>query len=168
MQHPPDFDGAVATAAYAYPYDWFIRRLKFGGELPMARLLAELMVQRRPPGWPDAEVLAPVPLHRRRLVARGYDQAGELARELGRLLDLPVARRLLRRVRATSPQTGLSAAGRRKNLNNAFELRAAAGVPGRVCLVDDVMTTGATLDAASRALRAASAKQILVWVAARS
>lgn len=158
-------DAVQAAFLYRWPVDDLLRRLKFHQDLAAGRLLAGLMVARlaaRPlaPGC----VMVPVPLHPRRLRQRGHDQAAELARPLARALGLP-CRRLLRRRIATAPQSELDAAARRRNLRNAFECVAPA--PEHVVLVDDVMTTGATLRAAAAALRRAGARRIEARVCAR-
>ena len=117
----------------------------------------------------EADVVAPVPLHWRRRWRRGFDQAADLCR----LLDVPVAK-LLRRRRATVPQTGLSAAARRANVTAAFECRVGWWTRRERCrgltvvLVDDVVTTGATLDACARVLRAAGARRVWGLTIART
>ncbi|MCR6495193.1 hypothetical protein LJB71_02315 [Thermomonas sp. S9] len=102
-----------------------------------------------------------------RLRRRGYDQALELARPLARALGLPLRTDLLQRGRATAAQTRLDAAARRRNLQGAFAVRARAPLPAHVVLLDDVMTTGATLHAAAAALRAAGVARVEAWVCAR-
>jgi ComF family protein len=124
-----------------------------------------------PPGSrPD--LLIPLPLHRRRLRARGYDQALELARPLARQLGLPLRTDLLHRRRDTAPQSRLDAPARRKNLRGAFAVDIAAlarmpALPAHVVLIDDVMTTGATLHAAAEALLRAGVARVDAWVCAR-
>jgi len=158
-------DAVQSAFLYRWPVDDLLRRLKFHQDLAAGRLLADLMIQRLAalPG-PAGSVLVPIPLHPRRLRQRGHDQAAELARPLGRALGLP-CRRVLRRRIATAPQSELDAAARRRNLRNAFECVAPA--PEHVVLVDDVMTTGATLRAAATALRRAGARHIEARVCAR-
>lgn len=112
-------------------------------------------------------VLVPIPLHRTRLRERGYDQALELARPLARHLDLPLQAQALMRVRDTSAQSRLNASQRRRNLRDAFAWNRDIAMPPHVVLVDDVMTTGATLHSAARALRRAGAVRVDAWVCAR-
>src|SRR2546429_2047183 len=140
-----------------------IHRLKYEGREELARPLGTLFAGCEPP---RADVVAPIPLHATRLRERGYDQAALLAREAGRRFGLPV-RSLLVRVRPTRQQVGLDRARREENVRAAFRsLRAAAGL--RVCLVDDVLTTGATAAEAGRALLRAGAIRIEVRTLARA
>jgi ComF family protein len=110
--------------------------------------------------------IVPVPLHRRRLAQRGFNPAVLLARELARACRVPVAATALRRVRDTESQTGLGRVERRANVRAAF--RARAGIPARVWLVDDVVTTGATLEECARALHSAGAQHVAALCAART
>lgn len=119
--------------------------------------------------FPEATVaLVPVPLHRSRLRERGYDQALELARPLARRLGLRLCAGGLHRCRDTPPQSRLDAAQRRRNLREAFVWTCAAPPPAHAILIDDVMTTGATLHAAALALRRAGALRVDAWVCART
>ncbi|MGO1069784.1 ComF family protein [Lysobacter sp. CA199] len=116
---------------------------------------------------PSPPVLIPIPLHRTRLRERGYDQALEIARPLARELRLPLLSQGLIRRRDTPAQSRLDAAHRRRNLQGAFAWRETVPVPAYVVLVDDVMTTGATLQAAARTLRRAGVQRVDAWVCAR-
>jgi ComF family protein len=159
--------GAVhAACVYAAPIDRLLPRFKFHGDLAAGALLAQLMAAAFA-SLPRPEVVIPLPLHRARLRRRGYDQALELARPLARALDLPLRDDLLHRVRATAPQSELSAAARHRNLRHAFAVRDTAVPPMHVVLIDDVMTTGATLRAAAEALQRAGVARVDAWVAAR-
>lgn len=165
---PPPIDRTVAPFLYAPPLDRLLPRFKFHQDLAAGRLLSGLMATTLPPRqlaeWQSA-VLVPVPLHRGRLRRRGYDQGLELARPLARGLRIPLSARLLHRIRHTSAQSSLDADERRDNLRDAFSVAAAA--PPHVVLVDDVMTTGATLHAAAEALLAAGTRRVDAWVCAR-
>jgi ComF family protein len=113
-------------------------------------------------------LILPVPLHRARLRRRGYNQALELARPLGRALDVPVRHDLLLRPRATVAQSELDAPARRRNVRGAFVLRPDASLPEHVAILDDVMTTGTTLAECARVLRRAGVRRIDAWALARA
>jgi ComF family protein len=166
LRHPPPQAATRATFVYRAPLDRLLPRAKFHGDLASLHLLGTLMARE----LADADrplALVPLPLHRERLRRRGYDQALELARPLARRLALPLCDDLLRRVRATSAQSRRDAAARRRNVRDAFAVRASATVPAHVALVDDVMTTGATARAAAVALLRGGASRVDVWVCAR-
>jgi len=117
----------------------------------------------------EQDLLTSVPLHWRRRLRRGFDQAGLLAQRLSRFLQIPLSDRNLRRIRATASQTGLSESKRRENVRGAFRVRRPDEVEGkRVLLVDDVMTTGATASECARTLLSAGAKDVSVLVVARA
>ena len=166
QRRPPRFDAAVALFRYAPPVDVLIQGLKFGQALHFAPLFAELLAARlagqRPP-----DCILPVPLHPRRQRERGFNQAVEIARPLARRLGSRLELESCVRRRATTPQTGLSAAARRRNLRDAFAL--ARPLAGRsVAVLDDVMTTGGTLDAIADVLRGGGVEHIEAWVCART
>jgi len=167
QRRPPPLDAAHAAFAYAPPLDRLLPRYKFHRDLAAGRLLAQLMAEAFA-GCERPLALVPVPLHPARLRARGYDQALELARPLARALGLPLHEGLLRRVRPTAAQSVLDAAARRRNLRDAFAVHGRPPLPAHVALVDDVMTTGATLHAAARALRRAGVARVDAWVCART
>ena len=164
---PPPVTHVVAPLLYGAPVDQWQPRFKFHQDLAAGRLLAALLAASCAMA-PRPQALVPVPLHRARLRSRGYDQALELARFVARTLRLPLHRGLLARTRATAPQSELDAAARRANLRGAFAVPPQKhALPRHVALVDDVMTTGATLHAAAHALRAAGVERVDAWVCAR-
>jgi ComF family protein len=163
----PPWDAAWAPFRYGWPLDRLEARFKFGRELAAGRALAALW-QRVPPPAERPALILPVPLHRARLRQRGYNQALELARPLGRALAIPVRHDLLLRARATAAQTELDAIGRRRNVRGAFALRDGAALPAHVALLDDVMTTGATLAECARVLGRAGVARVDVWALARA
>jgi ComF family protein len=168
LKRAPPFAAAWAPFRYGHPLDLLETRFKFGRDLAAGRVLAELMIERAhhdAPARPD--LLLPIPLHPARLRERGYNQALELARPLARALSIPLGHDRLVRTRATPPQTGLDAAARRRNLRDAFAL-APGPLPAHVALLDDVMTTGATLREAARTLRRAGVARVDVWALARA
>lgn len=160
----------MTTVAFAYqwPVDRLIKALKYQGRLAdgalLGALLAEALVRN---GAPAPDRLIPVPLHPRKLRRRGFNQAGELANALARHLGFPVDTGLLRRIRQTESQAGLSAAARHRNLRGAFRCDRAPG-PDRVALIDDVITTGSTVRAAAACLRRAGVARVDVWAVARA
>jgi ComF family protein len=162
----------VAPLLYAYPVDRLVCRFKFGRDFACGRLLAlEMLDAVQHDAQPLPDIIAPVPLHRARHVSRTFNQADLLARLAGRALAIPVYSHLLRRKRRTRAQSGLDAAGRKRNIRGAFQCGNNAGrlaVRAHVALVDDVMTTGATLAECSKTLRRAGAARLSVWVAARA
>ena len=116
---------------------------------------------------PRPQALVPVPLHATRLRQRGYDQALELAKPLAQALGIPLHADALQRQRATAAQSELDAEARKRNLRGAFALHPGQALPEHVVLVDDVMTTGATLQAAAKTLRRAGVLRVDAWVCAR-
>lgn len=154
------FGGAVAIA---------LRRLKFTSRPDLGRPLGDLArcavrrVDLR------ADLVVPVPLHPRRLAERGYNQAALIARAVAEELRVPLAARALARIRSTARQATLDREARFENVREAFRVRDAAAVRGRrVVLVDDVLTTGATMDACTLALRDAGAASVTAVVVARA
>jgi ComF family protein len=163
----PPWDSAWAPFRYAWPLDRLETRFKFSGNLAAGRVLAT-MWQREPHPPELPQLIIPVPLHRRRLRERGYNQAWELAKPIARALDIPCRHDVLRRVRHTDAQTGLDAAERRRNLRKAFALHKAAKLPDHVAVLDDVFTTGATLAECTRILKGAGVARVDAWALARA
>jgi predicted amidophosphoribosyltransferase len=157
------FESAVAAFAYAGPARPFVRAWKERGLRRLAPLAAELVADRVAP--PAADVITYVASDPVRQLGRSCHPAESLAGELGRRWELEVAG-LLTRTRSAERQASLRRAGRRANVNGSF--RASAAVSGRVVLVDDVYTTGATVSAAASALRAAGAARVEVVTFARA
>jgi len=172
LREPPPFDRAVCAVDYVFPWDHLVREFKFHGQVELAGPLAQRLaaaVQAR--GDSGVQWVLPVPMSDQRLRERGYDQAWELARRVAEAQRLPARADALVRTLDTVHQTELGRAARQRNLRAAFF------VPGpqradlqhtRVALVDDVMTTGATLREAAAALRRAGVAAVEVWVLART
>ena len=160
----------LATFAYGGPIADALRRFKFDDRPDLAAPLASTFAPLVPLLLPHKpELVIPVPLHPARLVERGYNQAALLARALARLIDAPLAPLVLRRAIRTSRQTELAREARAVNVANAFVVHQQSVVSGRaVVLVDDVETTGATLDACRRVLEAAGARLVVSAVVARA
>lgn len=166
LQRPPALTQTRAVFVYGFPLDRLVPRFKFHRDLAAGRLMAELMAGPLSSA-PRPDAIVPVTLHPHRIRQRGYDQALELARPLAAALALPLQPDLLHRVRATAPQSELDAGQRQRNVARAFRVVPHAALPGHVALVDDVMTTGATLQAAARALLGAGVRRVDAWVCAR-
>lgn len=164
LQRPPDFNRTVAAFAYAFPLDKLVQALKYGEQLALAEALAERLaqrVERRP------DRILPMPLHPARLRERGFNQSLELARGIARKLDIPLLADGAQRVRDTTPQSGLPWKERKRNMRNAFACD--LDLHGlHVAVVDDVMTSGATLNELARTLRRAGAREVSAWVVART
>ncbi len=172
---PHDAD-VIAACAYAFPVDTLIQRLKFDGQLPLARPLGHLLAHavrvQRPHDAPLPQALIPVPLHPARERQRGFNQAEAIARVVGRELAIPVCSRAVARLRNTSAQSGLDLEKRRRNLQRAFalQLNFTRQVPllTHVAVIDDVVTTGSTLAALAGVLRAGGVRHIETWVVAKT
>ncbi|MBI3665063.1 MAG: ComF family protein [Acidobacteria bacterium] len=165
---PTEFNWARGYGEYDGVLRHLIHLLKYAGMRPLARPLAERLASLLAQAGP-VDLIVPVPLHRRRRWSRGFNQAELLAEALGRLSGLPVETSVLRRYRPTLSQTGLTREQRRQNVKGAFR----AGHPGRiagknVALVDDVITTGATVDACAAVLKRAGAAGVVVLAIARA
>ena len=166
QKRKPAFARTTAAVAYADPVDGWISALKYRSELrhagPLAALLARAVADQ-----PRPDLLIPVPLHNSKLRSRGFNQAIELTRSLARETRLPWRHDLAQRIRPTAPQQGQSAEARRRNLRGAFA--ASDAVTGlHVAVVDDVMTTGATVDVLAQSLKQAGAAEVSAWVVARA
>jgi ComF family protein len=159
LADPPRYDATVAALAYAFPADVLVHALKFRGELALAPFLSALLRER----IGQADCIVPVPLSAQRLRERGYNQAVEIARGLGGKLEIDACAR----ERDAPPQAGLDREARRRNVRGAFACRRSfAGE--KVAVVDDVMTTGATLDELAGALKGAGAASVVNWVVCRT
>ncbi|WP_377703356.1 double zinc ribbon domain-containing protein [Pseudoduganella sp. UC29_71] len=171
LAHPPAFDATVAAADYAMPQDQLVLQLKFGGRLALAALFGRTLADAASaaPGLVRPALLCPVPLGPQRLAERGFNQALEIARALGRRLDIAVAPRLAVRVHDTVAQSLVQPSERRANIAHAFAVPDRALVEGRhIGLVDDVMTSGQTLDELAATFKRHGAARITCLVFART
>lgn len=164
---PPRIDGIRAVGYLEGTLRTAIHRFKYSNMRPLAvplgRLASEYLGQNHLP----VKIVVPVPLHSRRFRDRGYNQSELLAEQIGSAMGLRVVVDVLQRVRSTVPQVGLSADQRRKNVTGAFRCTGTALKGQDVLLVDDVCTTGATLEACSVALQEAGASHVWGLVLAR-
>lgn len=164
LSHPPQFSACTALCPYTFPWDKLIQRLKFAHDLALADALASRLAGRIS-RLPD--LLIAMPLHPNRLRQRGYNQSQLLAERLARETGLPLLTQACRRVRDTAAQSTLPFKARGKNVRNAFVCD--VDLQGkRVALVDDVLTSGASLDALAGAVLKRGASEVEVWVVART
>jgi len=165
---PREIESIRSAVIFEGPLRQAIHHLKYSGRSslaePLGRFLTECWIASPLP----ADLIVPVPLHEARLRERGYNQSTLLARQLARTSELPLAEEALKRVRATTPQVTLNAIEREANVRGAFEARADLVIGRRILLVDDVCTTGATLEACSRALKQGGATSVWGLTLARA
>ena len=164
---PRAFDAARAACVYDEVSREPILKLKHADRTDLAPLFARWLSRAAAELLGEADAIAPAPLHRLRLLRRRYNQAAEVARPLSRLTGVPYLADALVRRRATESQAGKSGAHRRRNLAGAFHADRRKVEGRRILVIDDVMTTGATLEGCARALKAAGAARVDVAVIAR-
>jgi ComF family protein len=172
VANPPVFARARAVAHFEDgPVRQLVHRLKYSDRMELAKPLGAWMARAGNELLVEADLLVPVPLHRRRLAARRFNQANSLAQVISAHCGVPVDPFVLARVKPTPSQVGLSRSQRALNMQGAFQVaeEMATGVAGRaIVLIDDVMTSGSTVNAASRALLRGGAKRVDVVVFARA
>lgn len=170
QENPPSFEQAHAPFWYRSPVSDLILQLKFQGGLAAASALGMLLSHRLTSCldvYPDA--LLPVPLHRNRLRHRGYNQAVEIARVVSRELAIPLLTRGVERVRPTAPQSALrTPVERQRNMHGAFRLEDSFELTTHIAILDDVMTSGATVQALASALKQRGVARVDVWICARA
>jgi len=167
-------DETLAALLYEHPVDEMIRELKYQGVIAHARVFGALLAEKvRARGGALPGLLVPVPLHPARFRERGFNQAAAIARYAGRLLEIPVANYLVRRLRDTPSQTALGVAERHRNVQGAFGVRGTRAQrrlveATHVAVLDDVTTTGSTLTELGRALLEAGVRRVDRWSVARA
>jgi ComF family protein len=166
LLHPPAYERSQAAFVYAFPLDRLVRSFKYHGTLAYADWFAQAMLERRTTSL-AADVLIPLPLARSRQRERGFNQALEIARPLARWTGIPLSVDTAVRVRDTPPQASLPWSERAKNIRGAFACSAAL-TEKRVIVIDDVMTTGASLDEFAKTLKRAGAASVENWLIART
>jgi ComF family protein len=169
LRRPPRFDLSYCPFRYAYPIDHLVHGIKYRGAVAQGRVLSELLArgvqQTRTAPLPD--ILLPVPLAQRRFRERGYNQAIELGRYLEKRLAVPMRTDLAIRVRETREQAALDRPERRRNIRDAFAV--VRDLPaGHIAIIDDVITTGSTVNELARTLKRAGAQRVEVWAVARA
>lgn len=165
LMQAPAYSGVTAAFRYAFPVDRMIHALKYQHQLALADWFADVLAEKLT--GQAVDLIVPLPLHVSRLRERGFNQATEIARRLGKMLKTDVDRNTLWRTRETQPQAGLPLSSRAANVRGAFACR--RSLEGqRILLVDDVMTTGATLGEAAHTLRRHGAAEVRLAVVARA
>lgn len=166
LKHPPRFSRTTAVFGYGFPLDKLIQAMKYNEQLVLAHAFAARLTQRiDTSSLPD--LVIPMPLHPAKLRERGFNQSLLLAAKTARKLNLRLLPHACQRVRDTPPQSALPWKERKKNVRNAF--RCDVDLTGKhVVLVDDVLTTGASLNALAEAVQKRGASEIWTWVAART
>lgn len=168
QRRAPAFNVCHAAFRYEDPLPALVAGAKFRSRLNFARLLGQCLANTlRDRGAEMPDLILPVPLHAKRLRERGYNQALEIARALGRELSIPVDAHSCIRVLATPPQAGLEQKERRRNVRGAFEMVRPLDAD-RVAILDDVVTTGSTVSELTKILLKAGVKQVDVWAVART
>jgi ComF family protein len=169
LRKPPHYQRSYCAFEYRYPLAPLIRNFKYGAALAAARVLGELLTQhlRQTHQGPWPTCIIPMPLHASRYRSRGYNQVIELGRHLQRCLHLPLRLDLVTRARATAEQAGLSRRERRKNLRRAFNATTVS-LPQHVAVLDDVITTGSTVNELAYTLGKAGVAYVEVWGLARA
>lgn len=166
LKHPPAFDRTVAALTYTFPVDRLIPRLKYHGRLAIAPILGHCLAQ-AVAAHPRPDRLIAMPLHGGRIRERGFNHATEIAREIARQHGIPLDISSSQRIRNTPPQMGLKHAARRRNVRGAFTC--SGKIEGQhIALVDDVMTTGTSLNELAVTLKRAGAREVTCWVVART
>ena len=165
LKDAPHFDRTVALFHYDFPLDRIIHALKYGHQLAVATWCSQRLSKRL--ATDNVDLIIPLPLHPQRLIERGFNQSAEIARGLGSSLRTPLDRDNVLRTRPTPPQADLPHKERKKNVRGAFECR--ADFTGQhLLLIDDVMTTGATVNECARVLKLHGAASVTVAVIARA
>ena len=166
LSRPRQFDRVFAPTAYAYPLDRLIQSFKYGGNLAVAPLLADLVVATIA-DEPLPDIIVPMPLSAERLKERGFNQSLEIATLIGRRMGVPVDVDICQRVRHVDAFSSMPYPRRADNVRGAFVCM--RGVEGySIAVVDDVLTTGSTLNELARVLRLGGANRITGWMAART
>jgi ComF family protein len=160
----PHYDATVAALAYRFPADTLVHSLKFRGQLALAPLMGDLLIEKI---RERIDLVVPVPLSRERLRERGYNQAAEIARHVAKARRVRLELTIIARERNTQAQADLPWSERARNVRGAF--RCERSLDGAaIAVVDDVMTTGATLDELAATLKRAGAARVVNWVVART
>lgn len=166
LKKPPAFTRIIAALHYTFPVDALIHSLKYQPNLPIAPVLANLLLEKTSIAT-KPDFIIPMPLHPKRLRERGFNQALEIARQLPNNNKTTLLSNVCKRIRNTPSQTGLPWKDRQKNIRDAFSCKIDFSSK-HVAVIDDVMTTGATLNEIAKVLRICGATEVSGWVIARA
>lgn len=172
ITHPPHFDHAIVGFEYQTPIDSWLRQFKFHKKGLYARILTEIYAEKllqifqfHPENKP--QILIPMPLHWRRLTQRGFNQAYIIARYLSRQLKIPIIKHAsVTRIKYTRAQSSLNLQSRKRNIQRAFSVQKLVGI-NHIAIIDDIITTGNTVNELSKQLKLAGVQHISVWALAR-
>ncbi|NOQ65105.1 MAG: ComF family protein [Methyloprofundus sp.] len=167
LKNSPNFDKTYAPYSHQDALRYLINRCKFNGEYKYSRLLGLLLADYLRDYAELPELIMPVPLHPKRYRQRGFNQTLEIAKVISKKLAIPIDNTSCLHIKNTAHQVSLSAKQRHKNIKNAFAL-AAIPVAQHIAILDDVMTTGATVNEMARILKVAGVQRVDVWVCARA
>lgn len=170
LKSPPAFDYCISLYHYETPIDYLISRLKFSQQLAYAEILGSLLTDhlltmKNMEELP--EVLLPVPLHKKRLIKRGFNQSLEIAKVISKELNIPISYQLIERDKATKAQSKLNIKQRKKNIKGCFTLKKMPDYQ-HIAIIDDVVTTGSTCNELANVLKVAGVKKVGVWSIARA
>ena len=162
---PPDFDATKAVFTYEYPISQLLQQYKYHQQLALAETFSGLMLKRL--ALENIDLIIPMPLHPSRLQERGFNQSLEIAKLIGKELNIKVNSQAAQRIKFSPPQASLPLKERVQNMKGAFTCRQdLSGL--RIALIDDVMTTGASLNALAKAVKAKGAAHVECWLIART
>lgn len=169
LQQPPIFDRTIALFQYRDPINFWITGLKFHERLLYSRLFGELLAEKIKLNYQDSplpELVIPVPLHTKRLKQRGFNQALEIANFVAKNLTLKIDIKSCQRLRHTAAQSSLSGGERKRNVKKAFAIKKPISAK-HVAIIDDVMTTGNTVNELAKSLKQADVQRIDIWCCTR-
>lgn len=168
LSHRPAYRRSIAAYTYAFPLNQLVQALKYHHQFAVIdTLIAPLLARTQATADPLPDAIIAMPLHRNRLKERGFNQSQQLARAIAAKLRLPLLNHACQRSRDTPPQAALPLKERQRNIRNAFTCdNSVAGK--RIAIIDDVMTSGSTLDSLAQAVMAAGAIEVQCWVVARA
>lgn len=165
LKNTPSFDTTYASMAYNYPIDSALQRFKYQKQLSLTPILAKLLLQHAP--HQTVDYIIPMPMHPKRLQERGFNQSLEIAKVVGKKLNIPVKVDACKRILHTPPQASLALKERAKNIKGAFQ--STVDLSGKsIIVIDDVMTSGASLNELAKTLKKAGANHVSNWVIART